>query len=99
MKLVAVFALAALAEGGWVKQEPDVRPYESKHSMWVLEKSVPADHSISMTVALKVDPDRRAKLEQTFWEVSDPKHEKYGQHLKIDDITKLLAIPDERVAA
>jgi tripeptidyl-peptidase-1 len=97
MKLVAAFALVVLAEGGWVKQEPDVRSYESKHSMWVLEKAVPADQSVSMTVALKVDPDRRAKLEKTFWEVSDPKHPKYGQHLSIDDITKLLAVPDERV--
>merc|ERR1719267_257719 len=66
--------------------------------MWILEKAVPSDYSVSMTVALKVDPERRAALEKTFWEVSDPKHEKYGQHLSIDDITKLLAIPDERVA-
>jgi tripeptidyl-peptidase-1 len=41
-------------------------------------------------VALKVEEDRRALLEKTFWEVSDPQHEKYGQHLSVDDITNLL---------
>merc|ERR1719401_642616 len=37
-------------------------------------------------------------LEKTFHEVSDPQHERYGQHLSIDDITKLLRIPEGRVS-
>merc|ERR1712050_487792 len=45
------------------------------------------------------DPDRRAMLEKTFWEVSDPKHDLYGQHLTMDEITKLLGVPEARVNA
>jgi len=67
--------------------------------MWVYEKNAPADHEVTMTVALKVDQAKRALLEKTFWEVSDPKHEKYGQHMTVDDITKLFDVPQERVDA
>jgi tripeptidyl-peptidase-1 len=38
-------------------------------------------------------------LEKTFWEVSDPKHERYGKHLSMDGITKLLDVPAERLSA
>jgi len=89
----SIFALAALAVGvraSWVQMEPEVQPYNPDNSLWVLEQKAPSDHPVSLTVALKVDEDRRALLEKTFWEVSDPKNEKYGQHLSVSDITKLL---------
>jgi len=98
-----VFGLLFLldaAQGNWVQQEPDVQPWNPEHSMWLLEEGgVPADHLVRFTVALKVEEDRRAMLEKIFWEVSDPKHEKYGQHITIDDITKLLNVSAQRVDA
>lgn len=91
--------LCAVAQAGWVVQEADVRPYDPERSMWTFEKDAAADHSVAMTVALKIDGDRRALLEKAFWEVSDPKHERYGLHLSMDDITQLLSVPQERVDA
>jgi len=91
-------SLACCAQAAWVQQEPEVTPFNAKHSMWVLEKNAPADHPITLTVALKVEEGARAQLEQVFFAVSDPKHEKYGQHLSVNDITNLFAIPQSRVA-
>jgi len=99
IRAVGFLALACGAQSQWVQQEPEVTPFNAKHSMWVLEKSAPAEHLVTVTVALKVEQGPRAQLEKVFAEVSDPKHEKYGQHLSIDDITKLLAIPQSRVDA
>jgi len=97
-KLVA-FGFLAASNADWVQKERDVTPYEAKNSMWALEQDAPADHTVTMTVALKVEEDRRAMLEKVFWEVSNPKHEKYGQHLTTEEITKLLAVPQSRVDA
>lgn len=88
-----------VAASSWVQQEPDVQPYNPLRSLWQLEKRAPAEHLVTLTVALKLDEDRRALLEKTFWEVSDPKHERYGKHLSMDDVTKLLAVPQSRVDA
>jgi tripeptidyl-peptidase-1 len=98
LPILSLFALLAASRAGWVLQEPDVRAFNPEFSMWALEKAAPADHEVALTVGLKLDSDRRAMLENTFWEVSDPKHEKYGMHLSIDDITKLLAVPEDRVS-
>merc|ERR1719352_965175 len=87
------FGVVLSARAGWVQMEREVKPYDASRSLWGFERQAPADHPVSLTVGLKVDEDRRALLEKTFWEVSDPKHEKYGQHLSIDEITNLLAIP------
>jgi len=94
-----VFGLLFLldaAQGDWVQQEPDVQPWHPDHSMWLLEaEGVPKDYLVQFTVALKVEEDRRAVLEKTFWEVSDPKHEKYGQHLTLTEITDLLNVSQQ----
>lgn len=86
----SLLALVIGAHASWVQMEPSVQPYNPENSMWVLREKAPADHSISLTVALKIDEDRRAELEKIFWEVSDPKHENYGKHRSVQDITKLL---------
>jgi len=75
------------------------KPYKAEDSMWELKQDAPADHEVTMTVALKVEDERLALLEKIFWEVSDPKHEKYGQHLTTEEITQLLAVPQSRVEA
>lgn len=96
-RALSLLSIVLGAQAGWVQQEPDVRPYSAKHSLWVLEKSAPSEHIITLTVALKLAEDRRAMLEKVFWEVSDPKHQNYGKHLSIDEITKLLNVPQENI--
>ncbi|CAE8703727.1 unnamed protein product [Polarella glacialis] len=89
--------LIGLSHAGWILQEAEVLPYSANRSSWLLHDKVPAEHPVEFTVALKVDEDRHSALEKVFWEVSDPKHPKYGQHLSLDGITQLLAVPDSRV--
>ena len=96
-KLLAVGFLAGGSQASWVQQEPHVLAYSGDRSSWVVHEKVPQEYSVELTVALRVDTDRHAELERVFWEVSDPKHKNYGNHLSIDEITKILAIPDSRV--
>merc|ERR1712028_65499 len=65
--------------------------------MGVRGEAPPADHSVSLTVVVRVDDDRRADLERTFWEVSDPKHENYGKYKSREEITEMLGVPQDRV--
>jgi tripeptidyl-peptidase-1 len=99
MKIVFLVGAFTVASGEWVQKERDVRPYDAKHSLWTLEKNAPADHEVTMTVALRVEEDRRAMLEKVFWEVSNPKHEKYGKHLTTDELTAILNVPQSQVDA
>eukprot|EP00931_Biecheleriopsis_adriatica_P038024 TRINITY_DN2180_c0_g1_i2.p1 TRINITY_DN2180_c0_g1~~TRINITY_DN2180_c0_g1_i2.p1 ORF type:complete len:574 (+),score=129.05 TRINITY_DN2180_c0_g1_i2:73-1794(+) len=95
--VVGIAALLSGSGASWIRQEPDVLAYSADRSSWILQEKVPADQNVELTVALRVDSDRHAELERIFWEVSDPKHPNYGNHLSIDDITKVLAVPDSRV--
>jgi len=52
---------------------------------------------ITLTVSVRICEKRRAELERVFWEVSNPELETYGRHKTMDDITQLLAVPEERV--
>lgn len=51
-------------------------------------KSINMEQSLDMTISLK----RRNldKLDAVFWEVSDPKNAKYGEHLQHDEMRKLI---------
>jgi len=62
-----------------------------------MHEKAPAEHPVVLTVALRVDEDRRAELERIFWEVSDPKHSKYGKYRSIEEITEILAVPQQRI--
>mmetsp|Transcript_33350 Transcript_33350/g.72050 ORF Transcript_33350/g.72050 Transcript_33350/m.72050 type:complete len:552 (-) Transcript_33350:59-1714(-) len=63
---------------------------------WLNRGSPAADEEITLTIALRQSqPDL---LEKKFWEVSNPSHPSYGQHLSVDDITALVA-PSEKTLA
>lgn len=96
-KFLAVGFLAGGSQASWVQQEPQVLAYSGDRSSWVVHEKVHQEYPVELTVALRVDTDRHAELERVFWEVSNPKHKNYGNHLSIDEITKILAIPDSRV--
>eukprot|EP00421_Protoceratium_reticulatum_P041138 CAMPEP_0168449620 /NCGR_PEP_ID=MMETSP0228-20121227/47695_1 /TAXON_ID=133427 /ORGANISM="Protoceratium reticulatum, Strain CCCM 535 (=CCMP 1889)" /LENGTH=585 /DNA_ID=CAMNT_0008464173 /DNA_START=43 /DNA_END=1800 /DNA_ORIENTATION=- len=95
---VQLLALAASsAAPGRVAMEPEVLPHDPGTSSWLRRDRPAGDELMPLTVAIRVDEDRRAMLERAFWEVSDPRHPNYGQHRSIKEITELLAIPEERV--
>lgn len=88
---------SAVAAAQWSQMEPDVTVHDAAMSSWVRGEAPPADHSVSLTVVVRVDDDRRADLERTFWEVSDPKHENYGKYKSREEITEMLGVPQDRV--
>jgi len=91
--------LAAGVRAHWVRQEQEVPTYNAETSLWVQSDRAPADHTVTLTVAMRIDGGRRAELERVFWEVSDPKHENYGKHKTIDEITEIMAVPQRNVDA
>jgi len=95
----AVVASAPREAQPWVSLERDVPPHNPVTSSWVQGVRPSPDLSMTLTVALRIDEDRRAELERTFFEVSDPANQRYGAHLSMDEVTALLAVPEERVAA
>jgi len=89
--------LPVVAAAQWTKMEADVTPYNPAVSSWVLGEKPSADHSVALNVVVRVDDDRRAALEQKFWEVSDPKNANYGKYLSRDEVTEMLSVPQDRV--
>jgi tripeptidyl-peptidase-1 len=89
--------LPVVAAAQWTKMESDVTVHDPAVSSWVKGEEPPAEHSVQLSVVVRVDDDRRAELEQTFWEVSNPKHANYGKYLSRDEVTEMLAVPQERV--
>lgn len=56
---------------------------------WKFHAPAPADHVINMRIALK--QDRFDDLVAALYQVSDPAHTKYGQHLSKEDVEALVA--------
>ncbi|KAJ3491365.1 hypothetical protein NLI96_g751 [Meripilus lineatus] len=69
--------------------------FEVKHAWdevpkgWQLHGSVPSDRTIDMRIGLK--QDRFDELVSALYEVSDPLHAKYGQHLSKEEVEALVA--------
>nr|VWO97513.1 Oligopeptide transporter OPT-like protein [Ganoderma boninense] len=56
---------------------------------WELHGPAPADYTFDLRVALK--QDRFHDLVAALYEVSDPAHERYGQHLSKEEVAALVA--------
>lgn len=69
--------------------------FEVKHSWtevpqgWVRHSDAPADHILEMRIGLK--QDRFDTLVDELYQVSDPRHERYGAHLSKVDVERLVA--------
>jgi len=96
-KSVLAANLSAVAVADWKRMEPDVTPHDAAMSSWVRGEQPSPDHSVKLSVIVRMDDERRADLERTFWEVSDPKHMNYGKYLAREEITEMLAVPQDRV--
>jgi len=91
-------AASAYAPSGRTTLESSVPPHNASTSSWsVLAKPDPA-MLIPLTVVLTLDKTRRALLERTLFEVSDPKHAEYGKHRSHAQIAEILAVPVEQRA-
>jgi len=96
--MLALFSTTALAATR-IALEPSVQPHSAKTSSWVREEKPNPSLEFNLTVALKIDSAPAAALKSLFYEVSDPKHPKYGQYKTNAEIAELLAVPSSRVEA
>ncbi|KAI1145207.1 tripeptidyl-peptidase 1 precursor [Nemania diffusa] len=55
---------------------------------WKKGARAPADHVMHLQIGLK--QSNFAELEKQLYEVSDPAHSKYGQHLSVDEVEELV---------
>jgi len=94
--LTSFFSASSLAVAR-IQLEPAVSPHSPSKSSWVREERPNPSLEFNLTVALKIDETQRAHLEKFFWEVSNPKHPKYGQYKTNAEIADLLAVPASRV--
>ncbi|KAF2136827.1 uncharacterized protein K452DRAFT_362269 [Aplosporella prunicola CBS 121167] len=73
-------------------------PYAVKDShnvprSWSRLSSAPGDHMINLQIGLK--QGQFDELERHLYEVSDPAHDRYGNHLSIDEVNDLIKPEDE----
>ncbi|KAJ7639286.1 tripeptidyl peptidase A [Roridomyces roridus] len=64
---------------------------------WTIHGPAPADHSIQLRIALP--QPNFGVLEEHLYAVSDPVHERYGQHLSKEEVEELVAPHPESVDA
>ncbi|KAF4302378.1 putative tripeptidyl-peptidase 1 precursor [Botryosphaeria dothidea] len=60
---------------------------------WSRLGPAPAEHVINLRIGLK--QGQFAELEKHLYEVSDPSHERYGQHLSADEVNELIKPTDQ----
>jgi len=77
--------------------EPEVKQHNVATSSWKSQGRAEKNRLMRFQVPLKVGRKELMALEKTFFEVSDPDHERYGQHLSIEDVRDLLAVPEKRI--
>lgn len=99
MKTIALLLLGCLAVASSyrVTLEEDVPVHDGKTSSWVRGVKPNPSHELTLTVAMRVEDENLNQLETILYEVSDPKHKNYGNHLTIDEITEVLNVPTGNV--
>lgn len=90
-------SFSASSTSSFATIEADVPTHDPSTSSW--ENKGPAEHSevLLLTVQLSLKAANRDALEAAFWAVSTPTDPRYGQHLSIKDITKLLNVEKDKV--
>ncbi|MCJ1390580.1 hypothetical protein MMC18_003440 [Xylographa bjoerkii] len=95
----SVVLTLAIAAGTIVGSPIRVRtPYAVKEShnvpsKWSRVGPAPADHLISLSIGLK--SSQFDELERHLYEVSNPSHHRYGQHLTQDEVNELVKPTDD----
>lgn len=93
--LLAACLLVESAVSKPVKQRSAFAVKDSHHvpRSWTEARRPGADHKIALRIGLK--QGSFSDLERQLYEVSDPDHRSYGQHLKAAEVHKLLEPSDE----
>lgn len=95
---LVLFAVVQLALGSPVTGFGD---FETKHSWnepppgWKIHSPAPSDHTINLRIGLK--QSRIDDLISHLYEISDPSHERYGQHLSKEAVEDLVQPAPESV--
>ncbi|TFK49934.1 tripeptidyl peptidase A [Heliocybe sulcata] len=87
--VVHLLGLTACALGVPQKQAYRVKETVDPPTGWVQYSPAPADHIIDLRIGLP--QDKFELLEQALYEVSDPHHHRYGQHLSKEEVDELVA--------
>ena len=95
--MLSLFSASSAFSGARVALEPSVLPHSAATSSWVREEKPNPNLEFNLPVALKIDDAPRAALEKIFWEVSNPKHPKYGQYKTNAELAQILAVPASRI--
>jgi len=77
--------------------EPDVKHFNATTSTWFVHSYPAAETLVKLTTVLRIDDGRRALLEKTLYDVSDPKHAEYGNHKSKNEIAEILAVPQDQI--
>ncbi|KAF5363393.1 hypothetical protein D9756_000248 [Leucocoprinus leucothites] len=93
--------VALVIAGGVLAKDPDCH-YKLKETVssprgWVKHGIPPPDHNINLRIGLP--QPNFGLLEQHLYEVSDPYHERYGQHLSKEEVEALVAPHDESISS
>lgn len=89
--LLAAFARSAYASISYTDYEVKDSHIVPRSFSWV--RLAPKDHMINLKIALK--QSRFDELERQLYEVSDPFHERYGQHLSAEEVNDLIKPSEE----
>lgn len=96
--LLAASLLVTSAVGNPVKQRSAfaIKDSHDVPRKWTEARRADADHKIALRIGLK--QGSFADLERKLYEVSDPDHQYYGQHLRAQEVHKLVEPSDETLA-
>lgn len=102
MRLPSILLFAAPLCAVYATPVPGDCPHKLKESIapprgWVQTRPAPSDHVIELRIALP--QPNFGVLENHLYEVSDPAHARYGQHLSKEEVEAIIAPNDESVDA
>jgi tripeptidyl-peptidase-1 len=98
LQAVVLVLAAGFVQAERTVMEPSISNFD--HPTWNQGARVSDDDTMEVTFIVKTCPHFRAKLEETFWAVSDPKGPDYKKYLKLDEIADMLhPLPTEEARA
>ncbi|KAH8674505.1 tripeptidyl peptidase-like protein [Tricladium varicosporioides] len=86
--VVALFAGLVASSPLRVRSPYAVKETHYVPHQWSRVGPAPADHVVNLQIGLK--QDQFEELQRHLWEVSDPDHDRYGQHLSASEVNDLV---------
>jgi tripeptidyl-peptidase-1 len=95
MKSLVLFAFLAAASA-WVQLESDLK-IEGVVRGWDNVGTPEAGATHKVLFSLKALPEKLEALERNFWELSNPKHPRYGQYFNHEQLAELIGAPQTTI--